>query len=474
MRFLSYYRWLLLLASLCANPMFASEGWNLWPLSVRTQADEFERPLQTQILGPIGSEKVFEDRRIVSIRPLYTHFQPEQNPHWHILYPLFNYYHYREGDHFWHSFNLIRGGRQGDLVHAEVFPFIFIQNTGQRDTSYYAFWPVGGSLKNRFGRDRIDFALWPLFVRTQRGQETRFSTPYPFVQTLTGPESRGFGLWPLFGHFRRDGHYQHTWALWPFIYHYRDRLDREVPYVRTGFLPFYHRETAAGLRSATFVWPLFGYTFEDSPRPQYSEARLLWPFWIQGRGEQRYVNRWLPVYANERSPGYRKRWFGWPLLKVEEEQYSNLTRHTSTLLYFIYRDRRFLAENYRGRETLLWPLFGYWNDGRGQRQFQTLDPFNIFFGNNEKVRENWSPLFAVYRYDHRHGSTRHSILWNLIAWESNPDDTGSFHLGPLFEVVNEGAEGHWQLLKGFLGMQRTSEGRRLRLLWNDFNQRKMK
>lgn len=446
---------------------FSEEGWNFWPLTVRTPADSDGRPLQTDFLGPIASERIFPSRQIVSFRPLYTAFHPSGNhSHWHLVYPFFNYYDHEHG-YFWHSFNLVRSSRSRQDFQFDAFPFVFLRHSEDPRSRYFAVWPLGGTLKQRFGREQIDFAAWPVFVRTRRDTETRFHTPYPFVQTLTGPESRGFGLWPLFGHFRRDDHYERTWALWPLIYHYRDGLDREVPYVRSGFLPLFHRETALGMRSATFVWPFFGYTIESEPRPRYTEARLLWPFWIQGRGDERHVNRWLPLFSHETRPGYEKRWIGWPVWKSERELFANMEVHTDSVLFFLFRDRRYRSDSFAARETFLWPLFGYWNNGEGQRQFQALDPLNIFFTGNEKVRENWSPLFAFYRYDARSESTRHSLFWNLLVIEHGPD-RGLFQFGPIFEVERCGDSRHWQLLKGFFGMGRDADGRRLRLLWNEF------
>ncbi len=461
--------WLLIALAVFSIGSTHAGEWNAWPLTVRMQADDAGRPIQTDFLGPIGSLREFDSHEVFSIRPLYTRFEGEQRAtQWHVLYPLFNYYEHERG-HFWHSFNLIRGGssRDGDVRDFDLFPFVFYRNSTEPDDSYLAVWPIGGTLKNRLFRDRIDFAAWPLFVRSQRGDEVRHHTPYPFIQRLSGPESRGFALWPIYGQFERDDHYRRTWLLWPFLYHYEDRLDQEVPYVRSGFWPIYTQETAEGLESATFGWPFFGYTREYDPRPTYSEARLLWPFWIQGRGEKRHVNRVLPFFAHETSPGFQKNWYLWPLLRVESEEFANMTTRTDSFLFFLYRGKTHEMEERTARSNSLWPLYGYWHDGEASRQFQLIDPFTVFFSSNEVVRENWSPLFAVYRFDRRGESRRHSLLWNLLVYQSDEGEMERFQLGPLFDYRSADDESRWQILGGLFGIRKTDEGRRLRLFWND-------
>lgn len=434
---------------LAVLPQAGATETNLWPVLVRQEDSAHGRPDQTSHLGPFIARTERDSTRILSLRPLWTSFHNMETGETsaHILYPLLNWGD-RGNDQSGHGLNLVqyRHDAVRDDTFFQVFPFLFSRQAAEPEHSYFALWPVGGVLKNRFGRDRITFAAWPLFVRTERrGDEVRVHVPYPFVQTLRGPHSRGFGLWPLFGRFERDGHYQHTWALWPVGYHYRDRMERGVPYVRFGLWPLFHRETADGLFSASFVWPFFGYTREAEPRPVYSENRYFWPFLVQGRGEEKHVNRWLPVYANETRPGQAKRWYLWPLLKRENFTEPGLDRDRTTLLFFVYRDEQQRFAGTTARLAFLWPLAGYWDDGFGHRQLQLLDPLSVFFPSNQKIKENWSPLFAVYRLDERAGNRRHSLLWDLLVWERDADGLSAFYLGPLVEWVRDS---HWGVLRG--------------------------
>ncbi len=456
---------------LMSTPALAWEN-NWWPVFVRQEDSPSGRPDQTTSLGPIFSIKETDIQRIVSFRPFWTSFYDSRldEKTGHILYPLINLKDTptRDSDN---AFLLVKyfkdDPRQRTYFH--IFPFIFYNDLKtEPEESYFAFWPFGGVTKDRFWRDRISFVLWPLYVRTVKGDETRYHFPYPFLRRLTGPHSRGGGFWPFYGHTERDNDYEHTWAAWPFYYNYHDDLDKPVSYHRFGVLPFYSRETGDGLMSETFVWPFFGYTRETGPRIEYSENRYFWPFFVQGRGEERYKNRWMPFYTHEwRSSGFsgmkdEKHWYLWPVLKTRTLTEPGLVRERTSVLYFLFREERQHFADTVARKSTLWPLYGYWNNGNGQQQFQMLDPFTAFFPRNEKIRENWAPLFALYQWDQRQGERRHSLLWNLVVWEKGEDGMKSFYAGPLFEWVNDD---HWSVLKGLIGTKQDGEERRMRFFW---------
>lgn len=444
----------------------AAEVENFWPLYVVDRDPVEGRPQAFSSLGPLFSIKDTDSMRIISLRPFWTSFHPvaENRFQGHLVYPFVNWQS-GDGGQSGHVLNLLRYRRQPstEMTFFQAFPFLFIKDVPEPEDSYYAFWPLGGYLRNRFWRDEIRFVAWPLYLQTRKNDEVRTHIPYPFVQMLDGPRSRGFGLWPFYGHFERKGDYENTWAVWPFFYHLRNKLDEPVPYERLGILPFYARETGAGLQSETYAWPFFGYTRESDPRAEYSETRYFWPFLVQGRGEEKMVNRWMPVYTHETRPGYGKKWYLWPLLQREQWTQPGLERHRTSLLYFLYWDEQQVFAGTRARQSFLWPLYGYWNDGFDRRQLQFFDPLTVFFPSNRKVRENWTPLFALYRYDRRAENTRHSFLWDLFIWESDPRGWQSFHAGPLFEWVGES---HWEILKGLIGSRRTEDGSwNLTLFW---------
>lgn len=458
-----------LLAHVCCFGAGLAKEINFWPVWVHHSQSAAGRPTSEAFAGPIMEFSQRADVRIFSIRPLWMQWGWQDDlsgSSQHVLYPVFNAYQYQHSHHL-SLLNLVRYRRDHavDGTFFEAFPVIFYNRDATAQNNYFALWPVGGHLKNRLWRDQIDFALWPLFVRTQLGDETRWHFPYPFLRLHTGPHSSGWGIWPLYGNFEREGHYQRRWALWPVYYHTLDRLTAPQPRLRWGIWPLYHHESAQGLVAHGWLWPFFGFSREFDPRPEYAENRYLYPFWIQGRGEQRHVNRWLPLFALETQPGYSKTWALWPLFRQELWEQPVPVQHTR-VLFFLFRDERQLHGDSAKRFSTLWPLFASWSAGEGRRQIQALDPISSFFPRNQKMKENFSPLFALYRFDERAGNRRHALLWNLITHESSADGDTRLQVGPLWETQRQDGQRQWRLLHGFLGSEMDDDGQRYwRLLW---------
>jgi hypothetical protein len=118
--------------------------------------------------------------------------------------------------------------------------------------------------------------------------------------------------------------------------------------------------------------------------------------------------------------------------------------------------------------THLWPLVSSWNNGAGQRQFQFLSPFEVLFPANEPVRQLYTPLFALYRFEQRApGDTRHSMLFGLLSWKESPAGN-EFHLGPLFSTQSTPASSRVALGNGLLAWRRRSDNPRWKFSLFDF------
>jgi hypothetical protein len=84
----------------------------------------------------------------------------------------------------------------------------------------------------------------------------------------------------------------------------------------------------------------------------------------------------------------------------------------------------------------------------------------VFFGGNDKVRQAWSPLFALARHDRRApGDSRTALLWNAITWEERAADRHrEFHLGPLLGVVGGLTGKRVTIGRGLFGFERAADG----------------
>jgi len=451
---------------------------NFWPFWVG-QTDETGRVREWQAVGPlIFSRPQVAGADYGGFRPIYLRkSEPaERLTESMVLYP---FYLRREsaGVRSWSVFNLINHAETDDRDAGQrtrsfdLWPVYFSRDTGYADTSYRAVFPIHGTIKRRLLFDRLDWTLFPLYGRSVKGEVTSTSTPWPFIRRRTGNGHTGFAVWPLFGHAEKAGSYRHRYVLWPLIYRQESRLSDPTPALKEGFLPFYARERDADAVSESYVWPFFGYTDRHAPQP-YHEVRYLWPLFVQGRGETRHINRWAPFYTHSRIKGVEKTWLGWPLIRHQEWNDGSLHRSRSQLLFFVfwYEQQRSLArpDAPAASRTHFWPLLTVWDNGAGRVQAQFPSPLDVFFPGNDRIRQLYNPLFALYRLDQsRTGEVKETFLWNAISRYRSPERR-AFHLGPLFSSETGPRGSRLALGAGLIGLKR-APGRGWRLFLFDFS-----
>ena len=446
---------------------------NLWPFHVRrddpatgTESVEVLGPLLFTRSGPAGEQK--------GLRPLYLSTTADGVTTGNFLYPFFTW-RQEKGYRTFSFFELVNSrtdapaGGPADR-HFDVWPFYFSHTAADPAESYRALLPLGGTIKNRFGKDRISFVLFPFYSHTEKNGRLVTHAPWPFLRFIGGEGYHGFEFWPLFGRSQHDGDYDHQFYLWPLGYKSTTNLAEATPDVKLGVLPFYARDTGPGYLSETYAWPFFGYTHRTAPY-HYDEQRYLWPFLVQAHGDDRMVNRWAPLYTHSVIKGTDKTWVLWPLYRNQRWSADGVAQQKNQVLFFLWWS---LAQQSLtnpaaapAHKTHLWPLFSAWDNGAGRRQVQALSPFEVFFPGNETVRQLWSPLFALYRYEHNpDASSRHSLLWNAVTWRQTPE-TSEFHLGPLFSFHSDSSRRRYALGNGIIGWQRVA-GEHARFFLFDF------
>jgi len=472
----------LTLAHIVAGSVRGEE--NLWPVRV-TQTDEAGRPTSWQAVGPLLFEKPGAGgTRVSGFRPLFAQWRDPTGAITEVnfVYPIFMYR--TDGDSYrWSILQLInrsgdpaRKARQPGPVTFETFdvwPFWFSRDTGSPASSYRALLPIAGTIKDRFGHDRLSWTLFPFYGRAEKKGAITVATPWPFIKTTRGTE-QGFAFWPLFGWRTRPGEFDRRFYLWPLGWNNTIQPPEDSPpgtsaRREVGFLPFYSKETAPGFVNASYLWPFFGYTDRTQPT-RYHENRYFWPFLVQGRGE-RSVSRYAPFYTHSEKKGIEKTWVMWPVYREKRLSEAGIAQTQRQVLYFLYwsLEQRSLTNPSAApaEKSHLWPVYSFWDNGAGRRQFQFPSPLEIFFPDNERVRQSWSPLFSLYRQDQQApGAVRREALWGLLSWTKTPE-RAEFHLGPLFSVDAKPETKRVALGNGLVGFQRTA-GTSWRLFWFDF------
>jgi hypothetical protein len=437
---------------------------NAWPAYVLRE-DPSGATESWSSLGPLifsGPTPGPEAGHSSGFRPFYVELVGTDTVRTDILYPLFFYRRYSDS-YKWSVFELInhegiyenvtKAGGPKDK-HLDIWPFYFSHDTGDPVDTYHAVFPIYGTMKHRLGYDRLSWVGFPIYVASlKKGTHTTY-TPWPILRVMTGAE-HGFALWPLFGDAKGPGTARLFYCLWPF--YWDNTLDippdapaGTVPGTEFGILPFYTREWSPGSVSVNYLWPFFGYSDRTKPS-RYSEKRYFWPFVVQGHGDDKTVNRWGPFYTHSVNKGLDSKWVGWPFWHRTQWTDGDIHQSKTQLFYFVYWSldqtsvpHPSFAPAYKRH---YWPFVSIWDNGAGSRQLQVPSPVEVFFPDNPEMRETWTPLFSVYRFDRRPtGETRSSLFWNAVTWRRGPrEDLVEFHLGPILAMHRQPSGPKWSI-----------------------------
>ncbi len=445
---------------------------NVWPFYVG-QVDGEGSTESAEALGPLLFARSGPPAQR-GLRPIFLASRDGELTERSFLYPFF-VWRQRPDFRTFSFFQLVN--TRTDLTDAahpdhrfDIWPFYFSRRSDDPAESYQALFPVAGTIKNRFGRDQIRFRAFPLYSHTEKDGRHVTHAPWPFLRFIKGEGYDGFEFWPVYGRSRHAGDYDRQFWLWPLGFKSSTNLSEPVPDVKVGILPFYSRDTGPGYIRENYAWPFFGYTHRTEPY-RYDERRYFWPLLVQGEGDERRVNRWAPFYTHSIIKGTDKTWLMWPVYRNVRWDADGVAQEKTQLLFFLWwsLEQRSLTnpDAAPAYKSHLWPLYSAWDNGAGRRQVQALSPFEIFFPRNATVRQLWTPLFALYRYDRQSADTeRHALLWNAVTWRRAGADR-EFHLGPLFSSHTNAAGRRVALGHGLIGLRR-EPGRSWRLFLFDF------
>ena len=449
------------LVAVVALPRASAAGEeNLWPAFV-TEKDDAGKGVSWTAAGPLffsepGPER--GDGNFSGLRPFCTTMVQAGYTETDFLYPLFYFRQYPDAT-TWSLLGLVN--KDGPETPAkgtqrfDLWPFYFSRTEADPQGNYKAVFPVYGTVRNRLGFSSLSWCVFPIYGRLgHQGTEITY-TPWPFVRTYRGAED-GFALWPLFGSTQGPGATRQSFFLWPLVWNNTIAADTEAapgttPRREIGVLPFYSSEVSPSSVDENYLWPFFGYTETTAP-VRYSERRYLWPFLVQGHGDTRTVEHWAPFYTHSVRSGVESTWVLWPLWHRTRWTDGDTAVSKDQFFYFLYWSgdqssvsRPAAAPAFKRH---IWPLLSLWDNGAGSRQLQFPSPLEVFFPDNRPVRVSWTPLFALYRYEHQpDGEERNSLLWNAVTWRRNAAGSlEEFHLGPLFGIHRGPEGGRWSIL----------------------------
>ena len=314
---------------------------------------------------------------------------------------------------------------------------------------------------------KLIFFLFPLYGRTELNGTTIRNFLWPIYADIKGENESGTKVWPLWGSSEKTGIYKKRFFLWPLFFKYDLKLDSENPEQFRTFFPFYVTSSSPKRSSAYFLWPFFGHVRDQEKG--YEEWNYPWPLFRKVVGEDKKSSKYLPFYADEKGGEFRKRWFLWPIYKIEEVNASDYSRRRDRVLFFLVLQsggKTPLGTLEKRRKELLSGRFSPMKKSRALRIFFSSPWPSPFFQKTRELPAYGDPCggFIKHRYDEKRDIEISSFLWNFYWKERHAEDL-AWEIFPLVRYRQEKGEKDFKLLKGLFRYSTSPQGKKVNFLF---------
>jgi hypothetical protein len=420
-------------------------------------------------IGPFYSQSESPEEREWTFRPFFSYREnkKENTEEWEYLYPLGRYKKNRDGIErrfipFYSSFTPNYSDELRDpRDNVDLFPVFWGKDKEGR--SYGGLFPFGGTFRGRFTRDEINFVLWPIYTRVVDGETQTYNILWPIFSFTSGGDRQGFRVWPIVGNESKEGMgaYEKSFFLWP-IFHYQKRdTDTDNPKTYFYVFPLYLSERSSNEQKNVFLFPFFSFYFEKNFN--YHQIDFPWPVIQFSGGEDMEGVRFWPLMTYRRDQNKTKMSIAWPIFIQEKYEDDKRDEVLNRVLFFSKIDQIYHKQEDRWeRDTKIWPLFRYAEDGLGKEYFYfpALMPADW-----EGLERNYGMLFRVYEY-YKDGKGRETskFLWGLY-YHQKEKESERIEVSFLFTYLKGKDSLQVSFLKGLVGYERDGPKRQMRILY---------
>ncbi len=292
-----------------------------------------------------------------------------------------------------------------------ILPFV-LGGRAEQEGSYFSLFPLGGLVKGLLGKDRIWFALFPLFAHARDGDYRSWHILWPFLQYGYGGGRGSYRIWPLWGRTWKKDVYQREFMLWPFVVHMRERQGLEHPTESWFFLPFYgHQQTPYG---EIYYWafPLFSYQRNERPGNRFREWTLLYPLVRVAHGDRLHTFHVVPFWGRS-SSGHTESVFAlYPLYWFQVDEKEDIIERRRWILPLYWSKEQIPREGHlrRAMSIKVWPLLDY----ERNEQISRIGCFSpLWFRDPDGFERQYGPFWRWYEqiYNRQTDSFSCRLLW---------------------------------------------------------------
>jgi hypothetical protein len=430
--------------------------------------------VETEALGGVGRSRRVRPNGPWShwaFRPLaYRDRTSDGDATTHFLVPL-GIEKERPNEYLWQVLPVARWERHSTDSGREVKTFFALPGVywSQREDGRIvrAWFPFTGVMENFLSYDRIEFTLFPLWLRTRRGNDVGKHVLFPLFG-WTGPRdpelpsATGSHILPLYSHAAREGSYDRWTFLWPILHVQENdlRLSSDLQEQRWMVFPLVGRSARGARTDWIALWPFFG--FGSDPRTGYSAFDAPWPFvrWLDAPTEGITRRRFWPFWSYYKDPTLESRWVLFPLVNWRSEIYPDSTVEGVDVLPFWQQTTRTDGQGGQRTWRKFWPFFE--SDQREPWEHEWAFPALNPLWQTPEIDEMYAWMWELWheRVDHDVVQQRSwlglwrreqdevedrrnfSALWARRTWS---DDTGVHHeTSLLFGLLRWRTEGDSQ------------------------------
>jgi hypothetical protein len=329
---------------------------------------------------------------------------------------------------------------------------------------FEALFPIGGSVRDLFGFDQLEFAFFPAYLHYETGAQATDSYLWPIYLHETGPlrerrrffpvygvtttatERSTFTFWPFWSHQVFDGPRQHGTASMLFPVYGRVDTDAQQGWMAVPPL-FSHMTFTNGDESLRCPWPIY-----ESTRRRDSRRENLWPLW-----------------THTQTPTGHRGTVAWPFWWEDFTETGGRREASETLVPFYHAARSEIRTGSNGVYAAdldyvrYWPVYSREETPAGTR---IRVPEFTFLRDGQGIERNWAPFWSWYVQSGRGESVDHDVFWGLARWGRQCDHSLYGQVGPLADWRRRpGGRLEWSVLGGLLGAEGSGETARRRWFW---------
>jgi hypothetical protein len=310
---------------------------------------------------------------------------------------------------------------------------LFFHGTHPTEGRYAALFPAGGTLKNLFFKDRIDFFAFPSYAQVRTQHYRSHNLLWPIFNRTEGAV-RGWKVWPLAGRYRKakeDGTplYDRRFYLWPLVTDHRNALDTDAPSRLFLLFPVYGSRQGRSLSERTWLFPLFKHRVEMEKGTRIREDwRVPFPFVQLGSGADYLRRDFWPVYGRHRIGAIDRTFVLWPIFRKEHREEEGRRDRKFFALPIHWHGRRWDAQGHLvASHDKWWPLYASRLKEDGSRKMEWLSP--LWFEDRFGLDELLGPFWRLYASETSpQGERKRSILFGILRQRKTPDGKSDWSL----------------------------------------------